>query len=90
VARPVAAALCGLGPVPEGPVSCPVDLGISYRLWFTAGRTQFQMVTVGAGGCRVVTGLGRPRNASSLPPAFWATLSRAVAPPLPVHLPGQQ
>ena len=56
-ARGVAEAICGLPAMPHGQVmSCPADLGVSYRLSFAAGRAGFPVVTVTAGGCGGVSG----------------------------------
>ena len=81
-ARGVAEAICGLPAMPHGQVmSCPADLGVSYRLSFAAGRAGFPVVTVTAGGCGGVSGAGPVRRATSA--AFWTDLARALGAPHP-------
>jgi hypothetical protein len=81
-ARGVAEAICGLPAMPHGQLmSCPADLGISYRLSFAAGRDAFPVVTVRAGGCGGVTGAGPLRRATSA--AFWTDLAKALGAPHP-------
>ena len=63
-ARAVAEAVCGLPPMPRTVISCPADLGVSYRLSFAAGSTTFPVVTVAPGGCAVVAGAGPVRSVS--------------------------
>ena len=81
-ARGVAEAICGLPAMPHGQVmSCPADLGVSYRLSFAAGRAAFPVVTVTAGGCGGVSGAGPVRRATSV--AFWTDLAKALGAPHP-------
>ena len=81
-ARGVAEAVCGLPTMPHGQVmSCPADLGVSYRLSFAAGRAAFPVVTVTAGGCGGVSGAGPVRRATSA--TFWTDLARALGAPHP-------
>jgi hypothetical protein len=81
-ARGVAEAICGLPAMPHGQVmSCPADLGVSYRLSFAAGRAAFPVVTVTASGCGGVSGAGPVRRATSA--AFWTDLARALGAPHP-------
>jgi hypothetical protein len=81
-ARGVAEAVCGLPAMPHGQVmSCPADLGVSYRLSFAAGRAAFPVVTVSAGGCGGVSGAGPVRRATSA--TFWTELARALGAPHP-------
>lgn len=75
--RDLAAELCGLPKMPSGLVICPTEFGSSVRFGFAAGEHPFPPVTVQASGCRVVTGLGPARTASS--PAFWRALSEDLA-----------
>jgi hypothetical protein len=56
---------------------CPIDLGISYVLSFTAGISKFAPVTVNATGCEEVSGLGPPRW-TACSPAFWGVLATAA------------
>jgi len=80
-ARPqaVARALCTLPVFPSGPtpMSCPVDLGISYVLRFITDDIKLAAVTINATGCREVTGLAQPRW-TALSPAFWSVLGTAA------------
>ena len=66
-ARAVAAAVCGLPAMPHGPMSCPADWGLSYRLSFAAGTRSFPVVTAAAGGCAAVTGPARCAGRSARP-----------------------
>jgi len=75
--RGLAAALCGLPKMPPGLMTCAAGSGSSVRFGFAAGGRGFPPVTVQAGGCLVVTGLGSARTASSA--AFWGTLSADLA-----------
>lgn len=80
--RQLATLLCALPTVPPGQMTCPNDMGASYRLFFTAGRRSFDEVTVELSGCRVVTGLGPPRS--------WSTsgaLEQALRQRFGIHLP---
>jgi hypothetical protein len=63
--RQLAGLLCGLPAVPPGQMTCPNDMGGSYRMFFFAGGRAFGEVTVELTGCRVVTGLGPPRSWST-------------------------
>ena len=76
-ARAVAAAVCGLPPMPGGVMDCPADLGVGYRLSFAAGSATFPAVTASAGGCSIVAGAGHVRSAGRSP-GFWAVLARAM------------
>jgi hypothetical protein len=76
-ARAVAAAVCGLPPMPRVVMNCPADLGVSYRLSFAAGSTTFPVVTASAGGCSGVAGAG-PVRSTDRSPGFWAALARAM------------
>jgi hypothetical protein len=92
-ARTVAASICGLPRSQKGTRNCPADIGISYKLYFTAGARHFRTVTAHVTGCQQVTGAGRPRTARGRT-SFWVTLARDVLlPPVrfPVNLnrPGQ-
>ena len=80
--RQVATLLCGLPAVPPGQMTCPNDMGVSYRLFFVAGTRNFNEVTVELTGCRVVTGLG--------PPQSWSTsmaLQQALSRHFGIHFP---
>lgn len=63
--RQLATLLCALPAVPPGQMTCPNDMGISYRLYFVAGTRGFDEVAVDLTGCRTVTGLGPPRSWST-------------------------
>jgi hypothetical protein len=92
-AQKVAAEICALPRAPRGARSCPIDIGITYKLYFTAGSRHFGTVTARVTGCQQVTGAGKPRTAAGHP-GFWVALAKAVQMPplrLPVNLghPGQ-
>lgn len=75
VARGLAQTICGLPTWSHNRMmSCPIDLGVSYRLSFAAGRAAFPVVTVTAGGCGGVSGAGPERRATSV--TFWIDLAR--------------
>jgi hypothetical protein len=76
-ARAVAAAVCGLPAMPRGPMSCPADWGLSYRLSFAAGTRSFPVVTAAAGGCAAVSGAG-PVRWTVRSPGFWTVLAHAM------------
>ena len=80
-ARGVAQAICELPAAPHGVMSCPADLGVTYRLSFAARRDVFPVVTVSAGGCGGVSGAGLARRATSA--TFWTDLARAMGVPHP-------
>jgi hypothetical protein len=89
----VAASICALPRSGKAVRRCPADLGIDYKLYFTAGARHFRTVTAHVTGCQQVTGAGRPRTARGLS-SFWVTLAKDVQLPvvrLPVNLnrPGQ-
>jgi hypothetical protein len=81
-ARAVAQALCALPRMPRGPMSCPADLGVSYRLVFSAAGRQFAVVTIRAGGCQQVSGAG-PVRWLARSPGFWTVLEQATGEPGP-------
>ena len=81
-ARAVARALCTLPRMPGGDMSCPADLGVSYRLVFSAAGRQFAAVTIRAGGCQQVSGAG-PVRWLVRTPGFWTVLERATGAPGP-------
>ena len=76
-ARAVAAAVCGLPPMPRDVMYCPADLGVRYRLSYAAGSATFPAVTASAGGCSIVAGAGHVRSAGRSS-GFWAVLARAM------------
>jgi hypothetical protein len=76
-ARAVAEAVCGLPAMPRGPMSCPADWGLSYRLSFAAGTRGFPVVAAAAGGCGTVTGAG-PERWAVRSPGFWTALAHAM------------
>jgi hypothetical protein len=75
--RGLAATLCSL-PKPPSLMSCPADVGLSYRLTFGAGGQVYPPVTMSLTGCRTVTGLGHPRWWAKAPQA-WTMLRHALA-----------
>ena len=92
-ARKVAAEICALPKSPHGARRCPDDIGLQYKLYFTAGSRHFRTVTARVTGCLLVTGAGQPRTAAGHA-SFWVALARDVKMPpvrLPVNLghPGQ-
>jgi hypothetical protein len=76
-ARSVSEAVCGLPAMPRGPMSCPADWGLSYRLSFAAGTRSFPVVTAAVGGCAAVTGAG-PVRWTVRSPGFWTVLAHAM------------
>jgi hypothetical protein len=76
-ARAVAGAVCGLPAMPRGPMNCPANWGLSYRLSFAAGTRSFPVVTAAAGGCGTVTGAGAVRW-TARSPGFWTALAHAM------------
>jgi hypothetical protein len=83
-ARTAAQALCALRPEPGGVLTCPADLGISYRLDFATPKRSLPAVTIRAGGCEGISGAGLTRS-SMRTPAFWAVLGRAMGLTHPSH-----
>jgi hypothetical protein len=73
----VAGGLCALPAMPAGTFGCPADLGIYYRLVFTAGGRKLAPVTVDATGCETVKGAG-PVRWTALSPDFWSVLGTAA------------
>jgi hypothetical protein len=76
-ARQAAAAVCSLPLRPAGIFNCPIDFGVTYQLRFTADGKDLRPVTIQAGGCEAVSGLGRARWAARSP-QFWRTLGSAA------------
>jgi hypothetical protein len=81
-AQSVAQSLCGLQQVPQKTVACPADFGVAYHLSFAAGSQRFAPVTVNAGGCQLVSGLGTLRRAPTSA-TLWRTLGTAIGIPHP-------
>jgi hypothetical protein len=81
-AQSVAQSVCGLQPVPRKTVVCPADFGVTYHLSFAAGSQRFAPVTVNAGGCELVSGLGTVRRATTSA-TLWRTLGVAIGIPHP-------
>lgn len=73
--RTVAAAACRLPAAGKLMVNCPADLGVGYRLAFSAAGRSYPVLSADATGCQKVSGLDPARQAN---PAFWATLGRAI------------
>lgn len=73
--RAVASAACQLPQLPRVMMTCPADLGISYRLVFTAPRRSYPALAAAATGCAKLVGLDVTRQAV---PSFWVTLGRAM------------
>ncbi|HWG64803.1 MAG TPA: hypothetical protein VG253_24220 [Streptosporangiaceae bacterium] len=72
----VATAVCAFPKIPSGARSCPIDLGLVYRLQFAAGTKGFPPISVKATGCMEVTGLGPIRWVHSA--KFWTELAKAL------------
>jgi hypothetical protein len=83
-ARAVARALCALPARPRGPIFCPIDLGVTYRLGFAVSGPSLPPVTIGAGGCEEASGAGMARWIGSTP-AFWTVLGKAMGLTNPGH-----
>jgi hypothetical protein len=81
-AQSVAQSVCGLQSVPRKTVACPADFGVTYHLTFAAGSQKFAPVTVNAGGCELVSGLGTVRRADTSV-TLWRTLGIAIGIPHP-------
>ena len=78
----VAKVVCSLPRMPTGVMNCPVDLGITYRLSFTAPSGAFPTVVVSATGCETVLGIGPVRWVADSP-NFWRRLGKAMGLPSP-------
>jgi hypothetical protein len=76
-ARSVAQAVCALPPMPSGSFSCGADMGIVYRLTFTADGKKLPPVRADPGGCNEVRGIGQTRW-TARSPGFWRTLGAAT------------
>jgi hypothetical protein len=74
--RALAAALCGLPPLPAG-LRCPAATGGTVRLVFAAGGHDFRPVAIQESGCRTVSGIG-PARWWSRSPEFGRLLTRTV------------
>ncbi|MGA3353826.1 MAG: hypothetical protein ABSD85_11660 [Acidimicrobiales bacterium] len=72
-----ARALCALPVMPHRRASCPVDLGITYHLSFSARGGSLPNVVADATGCQTVTGILETRWAA-LSPNFWRQLGKAM------------
>jgi hypothetical protein len=87
VVRRIATVLCGLPTVPIGMMTCPNMAGSSYRLYFVAPGRAIPVVEIESSGCRVVTGLGRPRTwvtSKALQQALSLGLGARFWPPSPL------
>jgi hypothetical protein len=73
--RAVALAACQQPQLPRVMMTCPVDLGVSYRLAFAAPGRGYPVLTAAATGCAKLTGLDTARQAA---PAFWVVLGKAL------------
>jgi hypothetical protein len=74
-ARAVAAAACQLPQLPRVMMTCPADLGVTYRLAFAAAGRAYPPVTAAATGCAKLVGLDVTRKAV---PSFWVDLGKAM------------
>ena len=82
-ARDVAKVVCALPRIPMGVMSCVIDLGIYYRLGFTAANATFPTVVVGATGCQTVRGIGPTRWVADS--SFWRRLGNAMGLKTPTY-----
>jgi hypothetical protein len=73
-ARTVARWACQLPKMPAGTSHCPGDLGISYRLAFSAGDQKLAPVTADITGCMQVRGL-TPVRSTERSPGLWTILA---------------
>jgi len=76
----VAKVVCALPRIPVGVMSCVIDLGIYYRLNFTAPDGTFPTVVASATGCETVRGIG-PMRWAGTSPSFWHRLGTAMGLP---------
>lgn len=81
-AQAVAQSLCSLQQVPRTVVACPADFGITYKLTFGEGSQRFSPVTLDAGGCQLVGGLGATRRVATSS-GLWRYLGVAIGIPHP-------
>ncbi len=81
-AQAVAQGLCSLQRVPRTVVACPAEFGITYKLTFGQGTERFTPVTLDAGGCQLVGGLGVTRRVGTSS-ALWRYLGMAIGIPHP-------
>jgi hypothetical protein len=72
-ARKAARVACALPDMPRKAMSCPADLGITYRLTFYRQASSYPRVVVDATGCEGVTGLVQVRWVARTP-SFWRGL----------------
>ncbi len=72
-----AKALCALPRMPKGAFHCPADIGIDYRLRFSAAEGSYPAVLVHATGCEQVSGVG-PTRWIARTPSFWHELGKAI------------
>jgi len=80
--RDVAKVVCALPRIPATVMSCPADLGITYRLSFTAPDETFPTVVVSATGCETVLGIGPTRWVAGSS-NFWRRLGDDMGLPSP-------
>ena len=78
----VAKVVCALPRIPATVMNCPADLGITYRLSFTAPNETFPTVVVSATGCETVRGIGPTRSVAGSP-NFWRRLGEDMGLPSP-------
>ena len=76
-AQKAARIVCALPPMPNGVISCPDDLGITYRLTFYQQAVPYPRVVVDATGCETVSGLVRTRWVIRSP-KFWPELGEIM------------
>ena len=80
--RRVARFACRLPRLPKGPLFCPADFGIVYRLSFSAGPVTFPPLLADSSGCEQLTGLGPTATSRArwiaTHPGFWRVLGDAI------------
>jgi len=74
-AQAIAGAACQLPQLPRVMMTCPADLGVTYRLAFAAPGRDYPALTAAATGCAKLVGLDATRQAV---PAFWVSLGKAM------------
>lgn len=76
-AQEAAKAICALPEQGKYAAAGPPDLGIRYRLRFSAAKKTFPPVTIDSSGSETVEGVGPDRTASRSP-RFWSTLGDTI------------
>jgi hypothetical protein len=85
-ARTLARAVCGLPRIPPGSLHCPIAVGGSYQLTFSAAGRRLPVVGIQTSGCEMVRGAGPVRWAARTA-GFWTVLERAAGVRAIAHAP---